>query len=289
MNTVSKDVDVSSNPLILPRMEKKAPRAYLVGMTDSGKSTLMEVLMKNYMEAYSIPKLPVLTLIVDSKPRFKAELELNGLLTKTTGRYRRWGYGSEVIPGSYVLPRIQHPKKELDQAWRLGGTIAIVQSESKNEWDELAETARIFFEGYGAKQPRLLIVDELADFYERRLLTDIFQRVARNGRERDFAFIAGSQRPRKVPVETMTEMLRLYLFKLDFDEDLDHIIQFGLPWKQIPKWQRKEVIPGGHVFYMWDRKLEYDEPSNKYYELDLGNTNYWTGQLMKEKSNEGKV
>lgn len=282
MTSVLEDARVVSNPLILPRIEKKAPRAYCVGMTDSGKSTLMEVLVVNYRNAYSLPKLPVLTLIVDSKPRFQAELELNGLSTKTTGRYSKWGYGSQVIPGSYVLPRVQHPKIELDQVWRFGGTIAIVQSETKDEWEELAETARIFFEMYGAKLPRLLVVDELADFYERRMLTDIFQRVARNGRERDFAFIAGSQRPRKVPVETMTEMLRLYLFKLDYEEDVDHVIQFGLPWKQIPKWQRKEIIPNGHVFYLWDRKLEHDDPSDKYYELDLS-TNYWTGEPMNER------
>lgn len=272
MSAASQDVPVLiGNPLILPRIEKKAPRAYCVGMTDSGKSTLMQVLMEEYQKAYSLPKIPVRTLIVDTKPRFKAELELNGLSTISTGRYSKWGIeGSGIIPGSYVLPRRAGIKAELDQVWKLGGTTAIVQSETKEEWSELVAYVRKFYEGYGSHFPRLLVVDELADFYERRVLTDIFQRIARNGRERDCAFIAGSQRPRKVPVETMTEMLRLYLFELDYTEDRDHIIQFGLPWQDMPKRMLAERFPTGHVFYLWDRKLKFDSPSNMYYELDLG-------------------
>jgi hypothetical protein len=200
-----------------------------------------------------------------------AELELNGLLTKSTGRYSKWDIeGSGIIPGSYVLPRYASPKSEIKQLFRLGGTIGIVQAESKDDWGRLIEYVRYFFEGYGAQYPRLLVVDELADFYEKRVLGDIFQRVARNGRERDFAFIAGSQRPRKVPLETMTEMLRLYLFELDYDEDFKHIIQFGLPWQNWPKVEIEKMKPHGHAFFMWDRLLKIKEPSNKYYELDLG-------------------
>lgn len=262
---------IKANPLILPRFERHAPRAYCVGMTGSGKSTLMEILMWNYIQAYSEKKNPVRTLIIDTKPRFKAELELNGLLTTSTGRYAKWDIeGSGVVPGSYVLPRYGSAKSEIKQLFRLGGNIGIVQAESKDDWHELIGYARHFFEGYGAKYPRLLVVDELADFYEKRTLGDIFQRIARNGRERDFAFIAGSQRPRKVPLETMTEMLRLYLFELDYDEDFKHIIQFGLPWQQVPRADIEQLKPRGHTFYMWDRLLKLKEPSNKYYELNLG-------------------
>lgn len=268
---VLKDAPVLvSNPLILPRHEKKAPRAYLVGMTDSGKSTLMQVLMDNYQRAYSLPKFPVRTLIVDTKPRFMAERELNGLTTLETGRYKKWFIdGSGIIPNSYVLPRRYKIRDELEQCWKLGGTVAIIQSEAKEEWGELIEYVKYFYEGYGAKYPRLVVVDELADFYERRLLTDIFQRICRNGRERDCAFIAGSQRPRKVPVETMTELLRMYLFELDYEEDIKHVVQFGLPWKGIPTRELQSVIPTGHSFFLWDRKLKEREPSNMYYELDL--------------------
>lgn len=251
--------------LVLPRVEKKAPRAYIVGATDTGKSTLMEVLMTNYQEIYSEPKLPVRSLIVDTKPRFKAERHLNGLTTYSTGKYSKWGYGSGVVPNSYLIEPGNNIKAQLDQVWRLGGAVAIVQAESKTEWNFVAKTAQVFYEGYGAKYPRLVLVDELADFYEIRALGDIFQRIARNGRERDCALIAGSQRPRKVPVEIMTEMLRLYLFELNYsigsESDLRHIMQFGLP--------PDVLIPQQHVFYMYDRKLKLEPPSNMYYELDL--------------------
>ena len=251
--------------LVLPRQGKKAPRAYIVGATDTGKSTLMEVLMTNYQEAYSTKELPVRTLIVDTKPRFKAERHLSGITTYSSGKYSKWGYGSGVVPDSYLIEPGGNIKSQLDQVWRLGGKVAIVQSESKSEWSFVAKTAQVFYEGYGAKYPRLLLVDELADFYEIRSLGDIFQRVARNGRERDCSLIAGSQRPRKVPVEIMTEMLRLYMFELNYsvgsESDLRHIMQFGLP--------PSVLIPQGHVFYMYDRKLKLEPPSNLYYELDL--------------------
>src|SRR5438270_12371625 len=112
--------------LVLPRVERKAPRAYIVGATDTGKSTLMEVLMANYQEAYSTPKLPVLTLIVDTKPRFKAERHLNGIDTHTTRKYSKWGYGSGVVPNSYLIEPGTSIKAQLDQVWRLGGRVAIV-------------------------------------------------------------------------------------------------------------------------------------------------------------------
>jgi len=264
---------VGANVLLLPRVNKKAPRAYIVGSTDTGKSTLMEVLMHTYQMAYSLPKIPVRTLIVDTKPRFKAAYELNGVSTFTSRRYAKWGYGSGVIPNSFVVPGIGRLKSELDQVWRLGGTVAIVQSESKTEWDTVSAMAEAFYEGYGAGYPRLLVVDELADFFEFRSLGDIFQRVARNGRERDVALIAGSQRPRKVPVEIMTEMLRLYMFELMSYEDLKHLMGFGLPRDEI----ERNGLPANHTFYMYDRKLKLEAPSNMYYELDL-TTNYYTGQ-----------
>lgn len=266
MSLATADLDRAiADVLILPREEKKAPRAYIVGATDTGKSTLMEVLMANYQEAYSEPKLGVRTLIVDTKPRFKAERHLNGLTTYSTGKYSKWGYGSGVVPDSYLIEPGASIKSQLNQVWRLGGKVAIVQSETKTEWNFVAKAAQVFYEGYGAKYPRLVVVDELADFYEVRALGDIFQRIARNGRERDCALIAGSQRPRKVPVEIMTEMLRLYLFELNYsigsESDLRHIMQFGLP--------SDVLIPQGHVFYMYDRKLKLQPPSNMYYELDL--------------------
>lgn len=265
----------SASVLVLPRVERKAPRAYIVGATDTGKSTLMEAMTAEYQKAWSLPKNPVRVLICDTKPRFRAELEINGLPAKR--RYSKWGYGASIIPGSYILPGLDSTRAELDAVWRLGGTVAIATAERKQDRERVAHVARTFYESYGAKSPRLLVVDELADFYEWRSLGDIFQQIARAGRERDCAMICGSQRPRKIPVETMTEMTRMYLFELNYWEDIKHVAEFGLP----PAIQ----IPQGHAFYMWDRKLKYSSPSHGYYELDLS-TNYWTGQPFERVVNE---
>jgi hypothetical protein len=263
--TVASPEKTSASVLILPRQEKKAPRAYLVGATDTGKSTLMEVLMAEYQAAYSEPKLPVRVLICDTKPRFRAERELSGISTKNTGRYKKWFYGSLPIPGSYALNIGGNIRSELDTVWSYGGTVAIISAEAEEQWDYVADCAREFFDGYGAKYPRLLVVDELADFFQFRKLGYIFQRISRNGRERDCALIAGSQRPRKVPIEVMTEMSRLYMFELQFDEDFDHIMQFGVPRAV----RRTLAQPSGHQFYLYDRKLKLNHPSHSYYELDL--------------------
>jgi hypothetical protein len=247
---------VSAGVLTLPR----ASRAFLAGTTGTGKSTLMEVMMKEYQLAYSQKKKPVRTLIVDTKPRFKAQWELNGFPTAASGRYNKWGYGSGVLQGSYVLTGADRIGSELDQVWRLGGDIAIVQTDTESEWQYASQTATEFYERYGANIPRLVVVDELADFFKWRSLGDIFQRISRNGRERDCALITGSQRPRKVPVEVMTEMLRMYMFELDYGEDLKHAMQFGIP--------RNIWLPTGHTFYMYDKKLKLEYPSNGYFALN---------------------
>lgn len=203
---------------------------------------------------------------MDTKPRFKASLEMNGLTTGLSRRYSKWGYGSGIIPNSYAIPSRGSIKSNLDQIWRLGGTVAIASCESESEWGWASDCARVFYEGYGAKHPRLIFVDELSDFFKYRTLADIFQRVARNGRERDCALIAGSQRPRKIPVEIMSEMNRVYLFHIDYEEDVKNILRYGVPKETL-------IPPMGHTFFMYDNYLREEAPSNDYYKLQLGGKN----------------
>ena len=268
--TTKQDIDPNS-VLLLP----KSSRAFLVGMTGTGKSTLGEVLMNEYKKAYSHNKKKVRTLIVDTKPRWKAEREINGLPTSLSGRYRKWGYGSGIIPNSYCLSGFtDRIEGELDQILRLGGEVAIAHAETEDEWPYVSQVATSFYENYGSEFPRLLFVDEIGDFFKYRSLGDIFQRVSRNGRERDVALIAGSQRPRKVPVEILTEMTRLYMFELDFKEDIARTMQFGVP--------EDVKMPTGWSFYMYDRKMKRNPPSDGYYKLDLTN-NIYTGEVYKRE------
>lgn len=245
---------------------QKNSRAFAVGTTGTGKSTLMEVLMAEYIRAYNTTKNLVRCLIIDTKPRWRAEREVNGLSTDLSGRYNKWEYGSGVIPNSYTLHQRASIKQQLDQIWSYKSSIAIVQTEKEEEWEWASEVAVKFYEGYGAAVPRLVIVDELADFYKKRMLADIFQRIARNGRERGVALICGSQRPRKIPVEILTEMTRLYMFELDNKDDTDRVQEMGIP----------ELVykPSGFEFFLWDKKLKTEYPSNGYFQLDLTN-NFW--------------
>lgn len=245
---------------------QRSSRAFTVGTTGTGKSTLMEVLMSEYIRAYSTTKNLVRVLIIDTKPRWRAEREVNGLSTELSGRYSKWEYGSGVIPNSYTLHQRAPIKQQLDQIWSYKSSIAIAQTEEEEEWEWASKVATHFYEKYGAGVPRLLVVDELADFFKRPKLSDIFQRVARNGRERGVALISGSQRPRKIPVEILTEMTRLYMFELDNKDDKDRVKEMGVP--------ELTYVPTGFQFYLWDKKLKLEYPSNNYFELDLSQ-NFW--------------
>lgn len=249
--------EARNNVLVLP----KASRAYLVGETGTGKSTVAEILALEYARAYSTAKQAVRTLVIDTKPRFKAEHELSGVTTKTSRRYAKWGMGSDVFGNSYALARQQGIKTELDRVWGLGGTIAIAHADGERDWGYVARVAATFYEAYGAAIPRLIYVDELADFFKYRSMGEIFTRIARNGRERNIALIACSQRPRKIPTEVITELKRLYMFSLSYKDDIKHVYEFGIPPDTQP--------PEGHTFYMYDKELKLQWPSNAYHELQL--------------------
>ena len=246
-----------ASPITLIKGPPTPGRAFAVGTTGTGKSTLLEVLMSEYRKAY--PETRVL--IIDTKPRFRARMEINGITTAVSRRYAKWGMGTKPLPDSYVIPVGFDPKKAMDQIWRLGGNVAIASTERETQWSWANQCATEFYEGYGAKVPRLILVDELGDFFKYQALADIYQRISRNGRERNVAFLAGSQRPRKVPVEMLTEMGRLYMFRLDFAEDIKRVYSFGIPpWTQ---------VPDGHAFYLYDKELRERKPSNSYYKLEL--------------------
>ncbi len=260
----------SQSVLLLP----KASRAYTVGETGMGKSTLDEVLCLTYQDTYGSSKFPVRTFVADTKPRYRAEKELNGFSTLVTRRYAKWGLGSDAFRNSYAL-NIDgtNAGSQLKRVWALGGTTAIASVERRSDMWFVIEALEHFFDDHGAKIPRLVFIDEAADFYRKGMNTDILERIARVGRERNCALIAGSQRPRKVPTEFMTEMKRLYMFYLSFVEDIKHIQEFGIP-KPLP-----EI--GKFQFYLFDKELRFQFPSNALHELVLpGNvTGGWQKHL----------
>ncbi len=233
-------------------------RTIVVGESGSGKTTLAELMVTLLRQRQ--PKTQCL--YIDSKPRFRAEYELNGLSTKASRRYRKWDkkYG-ETIPGSYVLP-LRDPKAELEQIWRLGGHVAIAQTNSSDEWGSLMAAAEAFYEDSFGKVERLVYVNELSDFFEVKKIGGIFWLIARSGREKKVSLIAETQRPVYVPKVVMTESVQIYLFKLKYLEDMKRMWEMGIP-------RDVEPVKEDHTFFYWHTKEMKRSPSGEYYRLRL--------------------
>lgn len=60
----------------------------------------------------------------------------------------------------------------------------------------------------------------------------------------------------------MTESDRLYLFTLDYTEDMKKVYAMGVP-KTVP------VPTKEHSFFYWDKFKRFDPPSGREYVLDL--------------------
>lgn len=207
-----------------------ADRAILLGSTGTGKSTVAEALITDALRRYR----DLRVMILDSKPRFRAEWETNGL--SAAPRYRRWAHGGPPIPGSIALP-IKEPARHLNDVWRFDGRVAIAQSpngaEDKAELFELIDVADAFFQDAQADVPHLLYVDEVMDFFHMngapigKRLTII--QAARAGRELGLSLVCATQRPRGIPSQLLQEANMMYLFWLRNVDDVSRLDDFGLP------------------------------------------------------------
>lgn len=91
---------------------------------------------------------------------------------------------------------------------------------------------------FGAKSgPRLIDVDEGADFFEVERYGGVLLQALRAGRQLDLGVLMGSQRPVFLPKSILTETDRLYLLKLKSLDDLKTIQrQGGLPrYVEVPE------------------------------------------------------
>lgn len=236
----------------------QAGRSMILGRTGSGKSTLLDILMKRYLALYPTS----IALIVDSKPRFKAQWSTDDL--KATRHYKNWSRG-EYVAGSYRIDLNGDPKQQLDAVWRAKSRIAIAQCHPGDIADlrSLEHVAACFYRDYSDRRPRLVVVDELADFFEvRKSGGGIFWQIARSGRELNVSLMAGSQRPRYIPAVVLTEAERLYLFNLKYQEDIKMVWAMGVPKEHRPPQQK-------HVFFYWDEDRRFEPPSGQEYVLQL--------------------
>lgn len=213
--------------------------------------------MRFYLAKYPKARL----LLIDSKPRYKAQWLTSGLSAK--GFYRGWSRG-QFLPGSYRIDSEMTTGRELEKVWSYGGRIAIAQTRpgcvADLRW--LQDVARVFYGTGGDRYPRLIVIDELADFFEVQKFAGIFHQVARSGGEMNIGVLAGSQFPRYIPKAIVSECDRLYLFHLDNGDDMKTLYTMGLP---------KEVQqpPIGHSFFYWNKFERFNSPSGRMYQLKL--------------------
>lgn len=225
-------------------------RAILLGSTGTGKSTVAEWLIGDALRRYRDMRV----LILDSKPRFRAQWEVNGL--SAAPRYRRWAHGSTVIPNSVALP-VEDPARSLQDAWRFDNRVAIAQSpngaEDQDTLFELIDAASAFFDEAQADLPHLLYVDEVMDFFhmngapigKRRTIVQC----ARAGRELGLGLVTATQRPRGIPAQLLQESNMMYLFWLRNVEDVARLDDFGLPHAEV-----RMPTKNNKVFYFYDHE-----------------------------------
>lgn len=196
---------------------------------------------------------------MDSKPRYRATHKRNGWSL----HYPKWARG-DTIQGSIAV----HNADAVMPAFRFTRCV-VLQSLYPNaheveEFEEEAfDAARKLFRSSHETSPTLLYVDEYYDLItggglsghtDRRVL-----QVIRAGRERFMSALISTQRPRSIPLPTLTEATKYYIFTLEYADDIEYMRKHG------PKMMH---TPSGYNFVFYERQ-NGGERIEKVMRLDL--------------------
>lgn len=193
-------------------------------------------------------------ILVDSKPRFRAETERSPI--NPTGKARRsaaWRYShwtkGPVVPNSvYVDIWSDHPFRGL---WTRPGEIAIMQSGDAQDWRRMLELLMKFTHAHIGDRERHVTVDEILDFYGRTTHSinnknDVFYLIARSGGERQIGGTYGAQRVYGLPILIRNMLRRVTLYYLSEAKDMGYLNQNGIPDAAPPD--------GGFKFRQWTKE-----------------------------------
>lgn len=207
----------------------------MVGGTQVGKSTLADALGEDFLARY--PK--ARRLILDTKPRYRAQLLPNGL--KADRLYRNWDHGPPVHDSVVV-----GTPSEMLSAFKLGHRTCIVQS---RRWSPAQDAcADAFLEDARRGRPQLLQVDETCHhFYSNGAPkgSGAIVDVAMAGAERGCCGLYCTQRTKGISPHLLEHMDRLYAFRLDARADAKRFQEFGAPPFRLP------TQP--HQFHYWTK------------------------------------
>lgn len=233
---------------------RKGQRALILGGSRSGKSTLLDHLLQNMV----IQRPNLEAFMLDSKPRFRAEIERIGpggkYVKDADGHYKDWEKGP-TVPGSYRL-NIEQP--DLKPYWKPKDPCRIVIAQTGNDAERprLLEISDKWFEKRKPNADRVFVVDELLDFYYGNGVCissrhNVPLKVNRAGGERGFGGLYGAQRPKGIPTQITEELSILYLFHLRFESDMKYLWENGIPRDVMPPKEEKYAFriimidPGG--------------------------------------------
>lgn len=223
-----------------------ADRAICVGGAGSGKSTLADRLGEDWDERYSA--VDGRRLILDVKPRYKAEKAATG--ASAARRYKHWAHGAPVR-GSML---VEEPG-DLELCWSTGHRVAIAQGDGDEDIPRLLSIARAYLKGARANRPQLLHVDEMLYFFgptgQPKGGSDVLKTYVVGGRERGVGTLMCSQRTKGFPPSVLEEVNRLYLFRLDFVDDVKRLREMGAPVDV-------EDIPREEHYFRYWYKRDYD-------------------------------
>lgn len=242
MTTSTRPRPAASTPLDLSQISLRLKeRGFICGGTDAGKSTLADKLRLEFLYRYA--SRGARCLILDTKPRYRAQFQANGL--NASHRYKKWDHGP-FVPGSVVVDSPQ----ELATAWKMGARTVIAQSNRRGEMGRIVATAREFLEDSRAGRPQLVHVDESLDFFNSNSSArggdDIIEQLARAGRERGTSALYCAQRTKGIPAALMGEMTKLYALRIDYVADAKRYQEMGAPPFPMPLDE--------HTFYYWTKR-----------------------------------
>lgn len=221
---------------IIPKNES---RVGLFGTTGSGKTTLLTVLLKSIR----IQNPDSIHLIIDSKPRFRANFAINGKRL----RYKTMKYG-EFAKGSVLVNNPEDIQLAIKRGYKT--LIAQVLDDEPNTI-RLSKIGMEFYKTSSGEEQRWIWVDEVLDFFtpsgtELKNAPPFIVRAARAGRERSCNLVIGAQRLKGIPMVVIESLTHIFLFQIDYVEELERLRSLGIHEMQPPKnyyefkfWQRK--------------------------------------------------
>ncbi len=210
-----------------------------------------------------------MVLLLDTKPRFRAERIAWGFRGRWRYRaeklYEDWAKGP-LLPNSVVVDlESDFPFRGV---WREPGEIVILQSGEPSHRRHMLHVARQFLKQHTRGRERLLVVDEMLDFYQRNTLgvdarNDVILDAARAGGERNFGLLAAAHRPKGIPPLLNMLSSRVVLYHLRYRNDMSYLWDMGIPDEESPAgnyhFRHYTVQPGGTVSEPIEARLKLPE------------------------------